>query len=68
VVHQKDEALTAFRALMKRYKSLRPQLADMSLVILCQQVEASTVFTLDRRDFTVYRVKGKKLRLLPESF
>ena len=44
------------------------QLADASLVYLAQREDISTVFTLDRRDFSVYRFKGNQaFRLLPEG-
>lgn len=53
---------------MNRYKSLSPQLADLSLVHLAQREGLETVFTLDRRDFSVYRRKGRAgFHLLPEN-
>ncbi len=54
--------------LMIRYKSLSPQLADLCLVHLAQREGLNTVFTLDRRDFSVYRRKGRAgFHLLPED-
>lgn len=54
-------------SLVRKYRNLRPQLADVSLVHLAGRESLETVFTLDRRDFNVYRtVAGKRLRLLPE--
>jgi uncharacterized protein len=42
-------------ALMKKYEDLSPQLADAALVYLAGRERIKTVFTLDRRDFSVYR-------------
>jgi predicted nucleic acid-binding protein len=52
---------------MKRYASLGPQFADAMLVYLANRENISTIFTLDRRDFSVYRT-GRKgaLRIVPE--
>jgi predicted nucleic acid-binding protein len=42
------------------------QLADASLVHLANREGIDTIFTLDRRDFSVMRkAGGRKLRLLP---
>ena len=66
IVQQGDAALLVMQAIAIRYQALRPQLADLSLLQLAIERELSTFFTVDRRDFTVYRVRGKRLRLLPE--
>jgi hypothetical protein len=50
----------------KRYSDLRPQLADLSLLYLAQRERIGTVFTLDRRDFTVFRDhRGRAFNLIP---
>ena len=60
--------LTGIRERMKRFESLSPQLADTCLVHLAEREGIDTIFTLDRRDFAVYRTKrGKSFRLLPEA-
>ena len=53
--------------IMKQYGSLRPQFADAVLVYLAARENIRTIFTLDRRDFSVYR-SGRKgaLRIVPE--
>ncbi|MCE9525915.1 MAG: PIN domain-containing protein [Planctomycetales bacterium] len=62
------DELPALQKLMNRYQSLSPQLADLSLVHLAQRDGLDTVLTLDRRDFSVYRRKGRAaFRLLPED-
>ena len=46
--------------LLKRYASIRPQLADAVLVYLADREGIDTIFTLDQRDFSVYRFRRKK--------
>ena len=54
------------RAILTRYHSLGPQIADAALVYLADREEIDTIFTLDKRDFTVYRTtKGRRLRIVP---
>jgi len=63
-----EESLESFAEMTRKYRSLRPQLADLALVHLAEHEEIDAIFTLDRRDFTVLRDKrGKAFRLLPES-
>jgi predicted nucleic acid-binding protein len=51
-----------------RYANLGVQLADACLVYLAEREGIETVFTLDRRDFTVYRFgKNKSFTLIPGS-
>ena len=58
---------TPIAEIMDRYAGLRPQLADATLVYLAGRENIDTVFTLDRRDFLVYRTARKgPLRLIPE--
>ncbi len=66
IVQQGDEQLSELLAIFERYRDLRPQLADLSLVHLAESRDLSIVFTLDRRDFSVYRARRKHLKLLPE--
>ena len=50
-----------------RYANLKPQLADLALAYLAEQ-RSLRIFTLDRRDFLVYRTAdGKPFQILPES-
>ena len=52
--------------LMDKYKDLRPQLADSALVYLAERDDFDLIFTLDRRDFSVYQ-RGRKhpFRIIP---
>ena len=59
--------LAGIQKLLVRYRDQAPQLADLTLVYLAQRESLETVFTLDRRDFSVFRRKGKSgFHLLPE--
>ena len=51
--------------IMLRYHKLRPQLADATLIHLAERDGIGTIFTVDYRDFSVYRVSGRPLRLIP---
>ena len=54
-------------AIMRRYSSLRPQLADAMLVYLAGREKINTIFTLDRRDYSVYRSPNRAgFQLVPE--
>ena len=60
-------AAACMKPFLVRFASLRPQLADASLCYLADREGWGTIFTLDRRDFNVYRrVDGTPFRLLPE--
>jgi len=53
--------------ILERYESLRPQFADAALVYLANREDIDTIFTLDRRDFSVYRTARKKpFQLIPD--
>ncbi len=59
--------LSRCAALMLRYANLPMDLADATLVVLAERLRTPWVFTLDRRDFSVYRVGRRAFRLLPED-
>ncbi len=62
-----EEAAPWVSDFMTRYSNLGVQLADACLVYLAEREGIQTVFTLDRRDFTVYRFgKNKSFNLIPE--
>jgi predicted nucleic acid-binding protein len=53
-------------AVMRKY-DLEPQLADAALVHLASREGIDTIFTLDHRDFGIYRsAKNRKFRIVPE--
>lgn len=54
--------------LMKKYHDLPMQLADATLVVLGEEKKLSTVFTLDHKDFRIYKPKHKRrFTLLPST-
>jgi predicted nucleic acid-binding protein len=58
---------SAVADVMKQYRSLRAQFADAMLVYLANRENIETIFTLDRRDFLVYRSARKPpFLLVPE--
>ena len=62
---QSNEA-ARIRDIMERYSNLRPQLADATLVYLAEREDIDTIFTLDRRDFSIYRTSGNRaFNILP---
>ena len=59
--------LPAIMALMRRYEDARLQLADAALAHLADRENIRTVFTLDRRDFSIIRLKrNRTLKIIPE--
>jgi predicted nucleic acid-binding protein len=54
------------RALMAKYADLPMDLADATLVRVAARDRIGRVFTLDRRDFSVYRLPGRRrLTIVP---
>jgi predicted nucleic acid-binding protein len=61
-------ALPSIAAIMRRYEDAGIQLADAALLYLAERENIRTVFTLDRRDFSMLRLKrNRSLILLPEE-
>ena len=53
-------------SIMNKYRDIRIQFADAALVHLAARHSLDTIFTLDQRDFSVYRLpKGKPFRITP---
>ncbi len=60
------ESLARVATLMGKYEDLPMDYADATLVVLGEELETGEVFTLDRRGFSVYRLRGRKpFRILP---
>lgn len=57
VLHLDDSALGRVFELMVQYADAPMDFADASLVALAEQFDLRTVFTIDRADFTFYRIK-----------
>jgi uncharacterized protein len=59
--------LPVVATLMKRYESASLQFADAALAYLAERENIRTIFTTDRRDFSIIRLKRNRLlRLIPE--
>ncbi|RJP34705.1 MAG: hypothetical protein C4547_10485 [Phycisphaerales bacterium] len=51
---------------IQKYTSVGAQVADAALMYLAEQLGTETVFTTDRRDFSVYRTSsGRAMRIVP---
>lgn len=53
-------SLRRARDLMKRYADCPMDFADASLVVLAEDIGTNLVLTTDRRDFSIYRLAGRK--------
>jgi uncharacterized protein len=52
--------------LLKKYADQNIQLADASLLYVAEKEQIENIFTLDRRDFLLFRLAGNRaLRLIP---
>lgn len=59
-------SLARVAALMERYQDIPMDYADATLVALGEELGTDQVFTLDRRGFSIYRLRGRTpFRLLP---
>jgi hypothetical protein len=62
-----EESLSEIDRGFERCEKLRPQLAYLALLYLAESTESPTIFTLDRRDFSVMQRRSAcGLTLLPE--
>ena len=60
------EDLPRVRALMEKYRDLPMDLADAALVRVAERERIKTIFTIDRRDFSLYRPLGLgRFRIAP---
>jgi predicted nucleic acid-binding protein len=58
--------LPRMRELMRKYRDLPMDLADAGLVRVAEREKISRVFTIDRRDFELYRPRGiRRFTILP---
>jgi uncharacterized protein len=66
IVELLPEDLPAIRRLMKKYRDRPMEFADASLVQVADRLGLTDIFTLDRRDFSVYRLSRRRsFRILP---
>lgn len=61
-----EEDCPRMRDIMRKYRDLPMDLADAALVRVAERERISRVFTIDRRDFEVYRPQGiRAFEILP---
>ena len=61
-----EKAIRWLATFLMRYRKMGAQIADGALIYLAERDGIDTVFTLDRRDFLVYRLSnGRSLSILP---
>jgi uncharacterized protein len=61
-----DDDVPRLRELMAKYRDLPMELADAALVHVAERDGYRRIFTLDRRDFEIYRVAGReRFTILP---
>jgi uncharacterized protein len=67
LVELDEEALHWIVAYVERYKSVGAQMADAAVMYIAETEGIETVFTLDRRDFSVYRTTDDRaLAIVPD--
>jgi hypothetical protein len=67
ILHLDETDGNAMAAILRKYRRLKPQVADAALVHLAQRESIKTVFTVNRRDFRVYRLApNPTFRIVPE--
>jgi predicted nucleic acid-binding protein len=60
------ESLRRASALMEKYADRPMDYADATLVVLAEDLDTDQVFTLDRQDFSIYRLHGTRpFQVLP---
>lgn len=60
------ESLTWISRFLRKYQNIRAQLADATLMYVAEHDNIQVIFTLDRRDFSVYRTsKNRALKVIP---
>ena len=68
IARLEQEDVPRIRALMAKYSDQPMDLADAALVRVAERDGLDTVFTIDRRDFRVYRIgKRRAFRIIPEA-
>lgn len=66
LVPSAEASLKRCRRLLDDYADLPMDYADSTLVALGEELDTNLVFTTDRRDFAVYRLRGRRhFRILP---
>jgi predicted nucleic acid-binding protein len=68
LVPSSPASLRRCRDLLTEYRDLPMDYADATLVVLAEELNTNLVLTTDRRDFGIYRIRGKRtFRIRPEN-
>ena len=68
LVPTSTDSLTRVAMLLDKYADVPMDYTDATLVALGEELGSSIIFTTDRTDFSIYRLKGRKpFRILPEQ-
>ena len=68
LVELDESALLWMIAFLERYASVGAQMADAAVMYIAEREGIDTVFTLDRRDFSVYRTADHRaLEIMPKA-
>lgn len=59
IVHIENKDFGRIKELTEKYRDLPMDFADSCLVYLAEKLNLNTIATIDR-DFTIYRIQGKK--------
>ena len=66
LVPSSAKSLQRVKILMEKYRNVPMDYADATLVVLAEELETDWVFTLDRRGFSVYRMRrNRAFRIIP---
>ncbi len=60
IEHSSPAEIIRMSELMSKYSDRPMDFADASLVALAERLSLDRIFTVDRRDFSTYRLNGKK--------
>jgi predicted nucleic acid-binding protein len=61
------EYYARLRDLMERYSDRPMDIADATLIVIAETFGIKTIFTLDKKDFSLYRPRHcKRLEIIPE--
>ena len=55
-----NPSLRRSRDLLRQYADLPMDYADATLLVLAEELDTNLILTTDRRDFGVYRIKGRR--------
>ena len=53
-------SLERCRALVERYADVPMDFADATLVVLAEDLDTNLILTTDRKDFSIYRIGGRR--------